>query len=67
MENDLKFDIREWNKWFKERFPKKDLITLKELLSDYEDALFEIEDLRSQIKDLEQDIEDNYKPLPKYY
>ena len=64
---DLKFDIREWNSWIKDRHTNKDLITIKELLDDYENLIMENEELEDKIKELEKDIEDNYKPLPKYY
>lgn len=64
---DLKFDIRDWNSWIKNRHTNKDLITIKELLDDYENLIMENEELEDKIKELEKDIEDNYKPLPKYY
>lgn len=66
MGKELLFDIREWDNMYKVRLPKKDLVTLEEILNDYEDALFEINELEEQIKMLEQDIEDNYKPLSPY-
>lgn len=40
---ELKVDLREMNRWFRERFPNKDLITLEELLSDYENLILEEE------------------------
>lgn len=40
---ELKVDLREMNRWFRERFPNKDLITLEELLSDYENLILEDE------------------------
>lgn len=62
---DLLFDLRKQNDWIKERFTNKDLITLEDLLADYEELIFENEELNNQIKDLEQDIQDNYKPISK--
>lgn len=54
---DIKFDIREWNEWIKRRYPNKDMISLSDLLNDYEDAILEIEELEDKIKSLEQDEE----------
>lgn len=54
---DIKFDIREWNEWIKRRYPNKDMISLSDLLSDYEDAILEIEELEDKIKSLENDGE----------
>lgn len=50
---ELKIDLREMNRWFKERFPNKDLITFQELLSDYEELIFDKERLEEEIKKLE--------------
>ena len=62
--NDIKIDLRECNKWISDRFPKKDLITIDELLGDYEDLISEVDHLEEEIRDLKQDMEENYKPLP---
>lgn len=53
---ELKVDLREMNRWFRERFPNKDLITLEELLSDYENLILEEEhrkeeELKSEQRD----------------
>lgn len=48
----LKIDLREMNRWFQERFPKKDLITFDELLSDYEELIFDKERLEKEIEEL---------------
>ena len=61
--NELYIDIREWNRWFKDRFPNKDFVSLEDILGDYENCIFEIEHLEEEIKDIRQDIEDNYKPI----
>lgn len=50
---DILLDIREWNKWMKERFLNKDFITLEQLLGDYEDLIDKVEDLKDQIDRLE--------------
>ena len=64
--NEILLDIRNWNRWLKERFPNKDIISLEELISDYEDLISDVERLEEELHDLEQDMEDNYKPISKY-
>lgn len=40
---ELKIDLREMNRWFKDRFPNKDLITFEEFLTDYEELILDAE------------------------
>lgn len=40
---ELKIDLREMNRWFKDRFPNKDLITFEEFLADYEELILDAE------------------------
>lgn len=40
---ELKIDLREMNRWFKDRFPNKDLITFEEFLADYEELILNAE------------------------
>lgn len=61
---DLRIDIRECDKWIKDRFKNKDIITLDDLFGDYQDLIDEVDHLEEQVRDLENDIENNYKPLP---
>ena len=61
--NELLLDIRNQNEWVKERFKNKDIITLEELLGDYQDLISEVEHLEEKIKDMEQDIEENYEQI----
>lgn len=51
-------DIREWNRWMKERFIDKDFITLEELLGDYEDLIFENDNLKEKIEEKDNKIEE---------
>ena len=51
---ELKVDLREMNRWFRERFPNKDLITLEELLSDYENLILEEESRKEEESKSEQ-------------
>lgn len=57
---EIKIDIREWNRWLKDQFYKKDIITIEELMNRFEDIVLENEDLKEQIKDLEN--KDDYDP-----
>lgn len=61
--NDFKIDLRNCNKWYKDRFPNKDLITISELLGDYESLIDEVKELEERIRDLETDIENNYRRI----
>ena len=49
--DDIKLDIREWNRWFKEQFNNKDLITLDELVDKFEDIILENERLQEEAED----------------
>lgn len=40
---ELKIDLREMNRWFRDRFPNKDLITFEEFLADYEELILDAE------------------------
>lgn len=57
---DIKIDLRNCNQWIKDRFPKKDLITLDELIGDYQDLISEVDHLEEKLRDLRQDVEENY-------
>lgn len=61
---EIYLDIRNYSSWIKNRFPKKDYISLEELLGDYEELILDLEHTEEELKDLEQDIQDNYRPIP---
>ena len=61
---DLRIDIRESNKWIKDRFKNKDIITLDDLFGDYQDLIDEVDHLEEELRDLKKDMEENYRPLP---
>lgn len=42
---DLLINLKEQNSWIKDRFSNKDLITLEELMGDYEDLILELNKL----------------------
>jgi hypothetical protein len=58
---ELLINLKEQNSWIQDRFPKKDLITLDELMSDYEDLIGEVEHLQEEIKDFKQDRDENFQ------
>ena len=65
---EIKIDIREWNRWLKDQFNNKDLITFEELISNFEDIVLENEDLKEQIKDLEnKDDYDEHQDIPEIH
>lgn len=65
---EIKIDIREWNRWLKDQFYKKDLITFDELISKFEDIVLENEDLKEQIKELEnKDDYDEHQDIPEIH
>jgi len=64
--NEIMIDLRKCNKWYQDRFPNKDVITIDNLLSDYEDMIDEIKYLEDRISDLEIDIATNYRRIDPY-
>jgi hypothetical protein len=58
---ELLINLKEQNSWIQDRFPKKDLITLDELMSDYEDLIGEVEHLQEEIEDFKQDRDENFQ------
>lgn len=61
--NDIKIDLRNVNKWYQDRFPNKDFISIAELLGDYESLITEIKEIEEAKQDLETDIENNYRRI----
>jgi hypothetical protein len=59
---DIKIDLRNCNKWIKDRFPNKDLITLDEFIGDYQDLISEVDYLEGELRDTKKDMEENYTP-----
>lgn len=48
---EIKIDIREWNRWLKDQFYNKDLITFDELIDKFEDIILENERLQEEAED----------------
>lgn len=49
--------------WVNERFTNRDIVTLEEIISDYQDVLGMLDGFEEELEDLKQDIEDNYRPI----
>lgn len=56
-------DLRNENRWIKEIFNNKDLVTIEEMLTKIEDLNEELEDTQEKFEDFKRDVEDNYKRL----
>lgn len=57
---EVKIDLREMNRWFRERFPEAELITFNELFSDYERLIFENEHLKEEFEEYKDFVKDNF-------
>ena len=59
---DLMLKIKDYE-FLKKEFDKKDIISLEELLSSYEDKLLDIARLEEELQHLKQNVEDNYRQI----
>jgi DNA-binding transcriptional regulator GbsR (MarR family) len=62
--NEVYIKTENLNKWIKQYFENKDIISIDDMLTVIEDLDSEVERLKEKIEDMEQNIEDNYKPIP---
>lgn len=58
--NEVLINIKGWNSIINKVYKDKDLISLEELIVDYENALEEIEELKEEIEDLKNPEEDGF-------
>lgn len=56
-------DLRNENKWIREIFRNKDLVTIEEMLEKIEDLSDELEHTIEEFEDFKRDVEDNYRPV----
>lgn len=56
-------DLRNENKWIREIFDNKDLVTIEEMLTKIEDLNEELEYTQEKFEDFKRDVEDNYRRL----
>ena len=47
-----------------DRYFKKGMISMDEILSACEDLIIENEELKEELEDLKQDLYENYRPIP---
>ena len=57
-------DLRNENKWIREIFDNKDLVTIEEMLIKIVDLNEELEYTQEKFEDFKRDVEDNYKRIP---
>lgn len=63
---EIMINIKGWNSILNKKYKDKDLISLEDLIADYENALGEIEELEDKIKELqnpEEYEEDRYEDI----
>lgn len=58
--NEVLINIKGWNTGVNERFKNKDLITLEELLNDYEDLISDYKNLEEELNDMKTYKEDDF-------
>ena len=47
-----------------EKYFKKGMVTIEEILSTCEDLIIENEELKEELEDLKQDLFENFRPIP---
>lgn len=56
-------DLINENRWIREIFNNKDLVTIEEMLTKIEDLNEELEYTQEKLEDFKRDVEDNYRRL----
>lgn len=56
-------DLRSVNRWIKEAFDNKDMVSVEDVLTKVEDLLDELDKVKEEYEDFKRDVEDNYRPL----
>lgn len=62
MEN-IYIDLRQENKWIRERLSNKDMISISDLMDEFENLLYELEEVQEEFKNFKRDVEDNYEMI----
>lgn len=63
MKDSVYVDLRNENKWIREIFNYKDLVTIEEMLTKIENLNEELEYTQEKFEDFKRDVEDNYRRL----
>ena len=56
-------DLRYQNKWIREAFENKDMVSVEDMLTKIEDLLDELGSVKEEYEDFKRDVEDNYRPV----
>lgn len=62
MEN-VYVDLRNENRWIREEFSNKDMVSVEDLLTKVENLRENIDALREEYEDFKREVEDNYEPI----
>ena len=62
MEN-IYVDLRTQNRWIKEAFENKDIVSVEDMLTKIEDLLDELGSVKEEYEDFKRDVENNYRPV----
>lgn len=54
-------DLRYQNKWIREAFENKDMVSVEDMLTKIEDLLDELGSVKEEYEDFKRDVEDNYR------
>lgn len=62
MEN-IYVDLRIQNKWIREAFENKDIVSIEDMITKIEDLLDELDSVKEEYKDFKYNVECNYKQI----
>lgn len=62
MEN-IYIDLRQENKWIRERLNNKDMISINDLMDEFENLLYELEGVQEELKEFKNEVEENYEMI----
>lgn len=62
MEN-IYIDLRQENKWIRERLNNKDMISISDLMDEFENLLYELEGVQEELKEFKNEVEENYETI----
>lgn len=57
-------DLRNENRWIREAFDNKDMVSVEDMLIKVEDLLDEVEHIKEEYEDFKRNVEDNYERIP---
>ena len=57
-------DMREQGFVLSRYFKNKDMVSVEDVLTEFEEIIDELENLKEEFDEYKRDVEDNYKPIP---